>query len=89
MKPFARKLLLMFSATVLLTSLCLSTGCGGSDPGDKARETVEELSGKNIVDKGEKLKKQINDLSDQQAREVQRNFEEGTEDQEPVSPDGN
>ncbi len=54
------------------------TGCDGSDANKAAKETVEELSGKNIVDKGEKIKQQIDTLSAEQIEKVQQDINNGT-----------
>ncbi len=81
--PLTRKLLSILSITALLFSSQFLTGCGKSEQGNAVKETVEELSGKNIIDKGERLKKQINDLGDQQVKDVQKRFDQGSEGQEP------
>lgn len=60
------------------TSLAILTGCEGSDADNAAKETVEELSGKNIVDKGEKIKQQIDKLSADEIEKVQQNIKTGT-----------
>ncbi len=60
----------------------LFTGCEGSDTDRAVKETVEELSGKNIVDKGQKMKQQIDDLSEQEARRVQQEISTGQEDRQ-------
>ena len=59
--------------TLLLCLVCagLVTGCGGSDSEKAVKKTVEDLSGKTTVDQGNKLKKQIYDLSDQGVQKVE------------------
>lgn len=61
-----------------LTASHILTGCEGSDANKAAKETVEELSGKNIRDKGEKIKQQINAISADQIEKIQQDINKGT-----------
>lgn len=78
MKHAAMIVLIVF----LLGALPLLGGCEGSDAEKAAQETVNELSGKNLIDKGEKIKQQIKDLSDKDIERIQQDIRNGTFGQE-------
>ncbi len=77
MKSFIRNL----PALTLLLLVCAAptfAGCEGSDADKAAKEAVEELSGKNIVEKGEKIKQQIDAYSTEQIEKIQQDIYKGT-----------
>jgi hypothetical protein len=71
---------MMLAKAITAVFLCLAAaglvvGCSGSDSEKAVQKTVEDLSGKTTVDQGNKLKKQIYDLSDQEVQKVQQQSE--------------
>ena len=53
------------------------TGCEGSEARKAIDETVEEVSGAKIIEKGENIKKQIQDLNAQDIERIQKDIEKG------------
>lgn len=64
-------LILAFAATVIITS------CEGSDARKAIDDTVKELSGAELVEKGEKIKQQIRDLTAEDIERIQKDIEKG------------
>lgn len=84
MKPVPRTslVLVVFIISLSLAVVGTFSGCNGSDADKAARETVEEITGKNLVEKGEKIKQQINELSEKEIENVQQDILKGTYGQE-------
>ncbi len=61
---------------------CTLTGCSGSDADRAAGETAAGITGKNAVEKGEKLKQQINEISENEIEKIQQDIRRGTYGQE-------
>lgn len=58
------------------------TGCDGSEMRESVDETVRELSGAELLNKGEKLKQQIRDLNAQDVEKIQEDISRGVYGQE-------
>ncbi|HHO76867.1 MAG TPA: hypothetical protein ENN05_10630 [Deltaproteobacteria bacterium] len=70
----------LFAAIVLALALLASTaltGCEGSDARKSIDDAVEEVSGAKIINKGENIKKQIQDLNAQDIERIQKDIEKG------------
>jgi predicted SpoU family rRNA methylase len=66
----------LFTALFLAAALIL-TGCEGSEAKKEVEETVHELSGAGIVEKGENLKQQIRDLNAEDVQRIQQDLSRG------------
>ena len=64
-------LILAFAVAVITTS------CEGSDTKKAIDDTVKDLSGAEIVEKGEKIKQQIRDLNAEDIERIQKDIEKG------------
>ena len=64
--------------SLALTSGMYLIGCEGSDTHKAIDTTVEGLSGKNAVEKGEKMKQQINKLESDAIEKIQQSIKNGT-----------
>jgi len=53
------------------------SGCEGSDARKQIDDTVKKVSGAELVEKGEKIKQQIRDLSAQDIDRIQKDIEKG------------
>ena len=53
------------------------SGCEGSDARKQIDDTVKKVSGAELVEKGEKMKQQIRDLSAQDIDRIQKDIEKG------------
>jgi len=56
----------------VLLGLLVLAGCEGTDTREKVDDTVKELSGKKNVERMEQMKKNIDDIKKQQARQADR-----------------
>jgi len=86
-KEYGMKATGKHSITGLLTVFFLAgalifTGCEGSEAKREVEETVKELSGAGLVDKGEKLKQQIRDLNAEDVRRIQEDLSRGVYEEE-------
>ncbi|HOO44876.1 MAG TPA: hypothetical protein PLM29_01505 [Deltaproteobacteria bacterium] len=69
-----KRLLNLVSIIILAAAL---TGCEGSDARKAIDDTVEEVSGARIIEKGENIKKQIQDLNAKDIERIQKDIEKG------------
>ena len=63
--------ILAFAAAVIISS------CEGSDARKVINDTVEEVSGTGLIEKGEKIKQEIRDLNAQDIERIQKDIEKG------------
>lgn len=66
-----------FITVFSLAGALIFTGCEGSETKRAAEETVKELSGAELIDKGERLKGQIKDLNAEDVRRIQEDLSRG------------
>ncbi len=67
-------------AIVLIVSFfaaAVLSGCEGSEAKKAVEDTVKEVTGAGLVEKGEKIKKQIQDLNAQDIERIQKDIEAG------------
>jgi predicted SpoU family rRNA methylase len=62
---------------LFLAAALILTGCEGSEAKKEVEETVHELSGAGIVEKGENLKQQIRDLNAEDVQRIQQDLSRG------------
>ena len=77
MKAMVKKSLAPLIVTLSFVA-CTLAGCSGSDADKAARETSAEITGKNMVEKGEKIKQQINRISESEIEKIQQDIRRGT-----------
>ncbi len=77
MKTTRRLSITELFAAFSLAGALIFTGCEGSEAKREVEETVKELSGAGLVDKGEKLKQQIKDLNAEDVRRIQEDLSRG------------
>lgn len=82
MKATRRLSITHLLAAFFLAGALIFTGCEGSEAKRGAEETVNELSGAGLVDKGGKLKQQIKDLNAEDVRRIQEDLSRGVYGQE-------
>ncbi len=77
MKEEMRLSMPAFLSVFFLACALIFTGCEGGEAKREVEETVNELSGAGLVDKGEKLKQQIRDLNAEDVRRIQEDLSRG------------
>jgi len=82
MRPAIRKALALFIITLSFAAAWMTAGCSGSDADKTVRETIEEVTGKKVIEGGEKMKQQINALTEGEIEKVQQDIRNGTYGQE-------
>lgn len=82
MKPAMKKPLALFVISLSFAAAWMIAGCSGSDTDKTVRETIEEVTGKNVAEGGEKIKQQINKLTEGEIEKVQQDIKNGTYGQE-------
>ncbi|MBN2298369.1 MAG: hypothetical protein JXM72_07235 [Deltaproteobacteria bacterium] len=77
MKKWARNLVSTIILVMAFTAATALTGCEGSEARKAIDDTVEEVSGAKLVEKGENIKKKIQDLNAQDIERIQKDIEKG------------
>ncbi|HPX51348.1 MAG: hypothetical protein GXY28_07780 [Bacteriovoracaceae bacterium] len=82
MKRTGKRIAAAFIVSLSIAGSALLAGCDGSEAAREAEETVRELSGAELIDKGERLKQQIRDLNAKDIERIQEDISKGIYGQE-------
>ncbi len=77
MRRFTRKLCTVSVLILAFAVAVITSSCEGSDAKKAIDDTVKDLSGAKIVEKGEKIKQQIRDLNAEDIERIQKDIEGG------------
>jgi hypothetical protein len=77
MRKFARKLCTVSFLILAFAVAVITASCEGSDAKKAIDDTVKDLSGAEIVEKGEKIKQQVEDLTAEDIERIQKDIEKG------------
>jgi len=77
MRRLARKFFTVLALILAFAVAVITASCEGSDAKKAIDDTVKDLSGAEIVEKGEKIKQQIRDLNAEDIERIQKDIEKG------------